>query len=62
MSKTEDFEFPYCRDQATSYEKITKVGQGTFGQVQNFCLCDLDILWLILLYQCSFRAFPDVAQ
>ena len=31
MSKVEDFDFPNCRDQAIVYEKITKIGQGTFG-------------------------------
>lgn len=26
----EDFEFPFC-DEASKYEKIAKIGQGTFG-------------------------------
>lgn len=26
----EEFDFPYC-DEATKYEKIAKIGQGTFG-------------------------------
>ena len=31
MSKLDDLEFPHCHDQAIVYEKITKIGQGTFG-------------------------------
>lgn len=31
MSKFEDLEFPYCRDANQIYEKLTKIGQGTFG-------------------------------
>jgi len=31
MSKVEDFDFPHCRDQSVVYEKLTKIGQGTFG-------------------------------
>lgn len=26
----EEFDFPYC-DEATKYEKVAKIGQGTFG-------------------------------
>ena len=31
MSKLEDLEFPFCRDAMTVYEKLAKIGQGTFG-------------------------------
>jgi len=30
MSKMDDFDFPYCRD-VMVYEKVAKIGQGTFG-------------------------------
>ncbi|KAK8786187.1 hypothetical protein V5799_007448 [Amblyomma americanum] len=33
-NKLEDFEFPFCDDVA-KYEKIAKIGQGTFGVVIN---------------------------
>jgi len=26
----EEFDFPFC-DEATKYEKVAKIGQGTFG-------------------------------
>lgn len=30
MSKSDDFDYPYV-DDVNKYEKITKIGQGTFG-------------------------------
>ncbi|XP_014673937.1 PREDICTED: cyclin-dependent kinase 9-like [Priapulus caudatus] len=32
MSKVDDFDYPYV-DDVTKYERITKIGQGTFGEV-----------------------------
>ncbi len=29
----EDYDFPYCRDVNAMYEKLAKIGQGTFGYV-----------------------------
>ncbi len=37
MSKLEDLEFPYCRDAMAIYEKLAKIGQGTFGYVHQRC-------------------------
>lgn len=31
----EDFNFPFC-DDASKYERVTKIGQGTFGYVNLF--------------------------
>ena len=31
MNKVENFGFPFCRDQVQAYEKLVKIGQGTFG-------------------------------
>lgn len=31
----EEYDFPYC-DEATKYEKVAKIGQGTFGYVHLF--------------------------
>ena len=30
MSKLDDFDFPFCRDVGI-YEKVAKIGRGTFG-------------------------------
>ena len=30
-AKMDDFDFPYCREQGITYEKLAKIGQGTFG-------------------------------
>ena len=30
MSKAEELEYPFCRDAMTVYEKLAKIGQGTF--------------------------------
>ena len=30
FSKLEDIDFPFC-DEVGKYEKLTKIGQGTFG-------------------------------
>lgn len=30
----EEFDFPFC-EEASKYEKIAKIGQGTFGQATN---------------------------
>lgn len=33
LEKLEELEFPFCRDVNSLYQKETKVGQGTFGEV-----------------------------
>ena len=33
MNKVEDLEFPNCRDVQLVYEKLAKIGQGTFGYI-----------------------------
>lgn len=30
----DDFDYPFCRDVTVHYEKIAKIGQGTFGYVE----------------------------
>ena len=35
-SRTDDLEFPHCPD-SNKYEKLTKIGQGTFGLVMTIC-------------------------
>lgn len=31
----EEYDFPYC-DEATKYEKVAKIGQGTFGFILHW--------------------------
>jgi len=31
MEKMKDFGYPHCRDQSVAYEKLKKIGHGTFG-------------------------------
>ena len=37
----EETDFPYCRDVGIVYEKLAKIGQGTFGYVRKMCLVSL---------------------
>ena len=37
----EETDFPYCRDVGIVYEKLAKIGQGTFGYEQKLCLISL---------------------
>jgi hypothetical protein len=46
MNKLDDFDFPYCRD-VMVYEKLTKIGQGTFGSVDDYF--DLKLFWSHIL-------------
>lgn len=53
--KVEDMEFPYCPD-ANKYEKLAKIGQGTFGYgIQQYI--DLIIRQLVEL---SFSSLASV--
>lgn len=44
----ENFEFPHC-DETSKYERVAKIGQGTFGSVHNLAL------------YCSFLSLFDVS-
>lgn len=35
----ENFMFPNC-DETTKYERVAKIGQGTFGYINDFNVCD----------------------
>lgn len=32
-NRVDDIDYPYCRDVSVIYEKLAKIGQGTFGSV-----------------------------
>jgi hypothetical protein len=42
MNKLEDFDFPYCRD-VSVYEKLTKIGQGTFGSAIEYYYLETNV-------------------
>jgi hypothetical protein len=46
----EEFDFPFC-DEVGKYEKVAKIGQGTFGLVQNIIKI---IYWLNNFIKMSF--------
>lgn len=52
MSKYYDgVEFPFC-DEFSKYEKLAKIGQGTFGYVQIH-VCDEHTTILLILFRAS---------